>query len=170
MKKFVLISVLIFALSGCSNAKTPSAQDVAAVYKGDFSTSAKVNFGDNEAEMQIEKKPMSISISLDFPAEISGMGIEVFDEHAMITYEGMEQKIMLDSLPEGTPFLLLDKLFDELSDPEEFTLSIEKEEITARGDDFTAVLSPEDFSLIKAEFPEYRTVFTFSGFEFSFAE
>lgn len=158
---------MLFALSACSNAQAPAPQDVAKAYGGDFSTAAKVNFGENEAEMQITKNPMSISILLDFPAEVSGMSIELFDEHAKITYEGMEQNIKTDSLPEGTPFLLIRELFEELADPDDFTLSTENDLLKAQGDDFSAVLSPEDFSLISAEFPEYRTSFAFSGFEFS---
>lgn len=170
MKKLFLILVLILSLCGCSNSAAPSPQKVAKAYQNDFTASAKVVFGENEAEMQIEKKPMSISIMLNFPAEISGMGIELFDEHAKISYEGLEQNIKTDSLPEGTPFLLLKELFEELSDPEDFVLSMENKGITAKGDDFFAVLSEEDFSLISAEFPEYRTKFVFSNFEFSVPE
>jgi hypothetical protein len=94
------------------------------------------------------------------------MGIEISDEHAKIGYKGMEQEIEKDSLPEGTPFLLLEELFEELSDPEEFTLSTENENIVADFGDFSAVLSSEDFSLISAEFPFFETKFTFSNFEF----
>ncbi|MBR2041664.1 MAG: hypothetical protein IJ945_04760 [Oscillospiraceae bacterium] len=167
MKKIILITVLILSLCGCSKNALPSAQEVAKAYQGDFSAAAKVEFRDGEAEMEIAKNPMSISISLSFPAEISGMGIEIFDEHAKITYEGMEQEIRKENLPEGTPFLLAEELFEELSDPEDFTLSTENGNITASGDDFSAVLSAEDFSVISAVFPEYGVSFAFSDFEFS---
>ena len=170
MKKLALILVFVLLLFGCSNNTPPSAEEVAKAYAGDFSTAAKVVFDGNEAEMKIEKKPMSISILLSFPAEISGMGIELFDEHAKITYEGMEQDIKTDNLPEGTPFLLVAELFEEFSDPEDFVLSTENGNIIAKGDDFSAVLSPEDFSLISAEFPEFKTNFAFSDFAFSSAE
>ena len=172
MKKlfFVFVLILSLLLNGCSNSALPSAEDVANAYKNDFSAAAKVSFDDNEAEMKIEKNPMSISISLVFPAEISGMGIVLSDEHAKINYEGMEQTIKTESLPEGTPFLLLAELFEELSDPEDFVLSTENSNIVAKGDDFSAVLSPEDFSLISAEFPEYKTRFAFSDFNFSASE
>ena len=170
MKKLALILVFVLLLFGCSNNALPSAEEVAKAYAGDFSTAAKVVFDGNEAEMKIEKNPMSISILLSFPAEISGMGIELFDEHAKITYEGMEQDIKTDNLPEGTPFLLAAELFEELSDPEDFVLSTENGNIIAKGDDFSAVLSPEDFSLTSAEFPEFKTDFAFSDFAFSSAE
>ncbi|MBR5872016.1 MAG: hypothetical protein IKZ06_00010, partial [Oscillospiraceae bacterium] len=99
-----------------------------------------------------------------------GMGIEIFDEHAKISYNGMEQEIKKDSLPEGTPFLLLEELFEELSDPEDFVLSTENEKLFAKGEDFSAVLSKEDFSLVSAEFPAFGTKFTFSDFKFEAAE
>jgi hypothetical protein len=109
---------------------------------------------------------MSISIFLNNPSELSGMGIEIYDEHAKIIYNGMEQEIRKNSLPEGTPFLLLEELFEDLSDPEDFVLSTENENIVADFGDFSAVLSSEDFSLISAEFPFFETKFTFSNFEF----
>ena len=172
MKKriFVFVLILSLILSGCSNSVLPSAEDVTNAYKNDFSAAAKVSFDDNEAEMKITKKPMSISISLVFPAEISGMEIVLSDEHAKINYEGMEQTVRIDSLPEGTPFLLLAELFEELSDPEDFVLSTENGNIIAKGDDFSAVLSSENFSIVSAEFPEYRTSFAFSDFNFSASE
>lgn len=172
MKKLLFITMLIFSIvfSGCSNSVLPSAEEVSKAYANDFSAAAKVTFDGNEAEMQIAKNPMSISISLVFPAEISGMGIELSDEHAKITYEGMEQTIKTDSLPEGTPFLLAAELFGELSEPENFTLSTENGNLLAEGECFSAVLSPEDFSLISADFPEYKTSFAFPDFAFSPAE
>ena len=170
MKKLVLVMVLFFAFSGCSSETNATPEDVAKAYKRDFSAAAKTVFKDMDTEMDIAKNGMSINIVLDSPKEVSGMGIEIFDEHAKISYEGMEQEIKTDSLPEGTPFLLLKDLFDELSDPEDFTLSTENEKLVAKGEDFSAVLSPEDFSLISAEFPFYETKFTFSNFAFAAAE
>ena len=134
------------------------------------SASVKAAFGENEAEITVLKNGMSISFSVYSPNELSGMGIEIFDEHAKISYNGMEQEIKKDSLPEGTPFLLLEELFDGLSDPEDFILSTENENLLADFGDFSAVLSAEDFSLISANFPAFETKFTFSDFEFLPAE
>ena len=66
--------------------------------------------------------------------------------------------------------MLLEELFEELSDPEDFALSTENENIVADFEEFSAVLSSEDFSLISAEFPFFETKFTFSNFEFKPAE
>lgn len=170
MRKIILPFVFLFLFSGCSNSVSVTPQEVAEKYKQDFSSSVIAVFGDNRAEMKASKNGMSISISVNSPAELSGMGIEIFDEHAKIIYEGMEQEIKKDSLPEGTPFLLLEELFDELSDPDEFTLSTENENIIAKGEGFSAVLAPEDFSLISAKFPLFETEFTFSDFVFKSAE
>ncbi|MBQ5329426.1 MAG: membrane lipoprotein lipid attachment site-containing protein [Oscillospiraceae bacterium] len=170
MKKIILLLVIIFVLCGCSKSVSVTPQEVAEKYKQNFSSSVIAVFGDNRAEMEASKNGMSISVSVNFPAELSGMGIEIFDEHAKIIYEGMEQEIKKDSLPEGTPFLLLEELFDELSDPDEFTLSTENENIIAKGEGFSAVLSPEDFSLVSAKFPLFETEFTFSDFVFKSAE
>ena len=159
--------MLIFAFSGCSNSLSVSPEEVAKVYENDFSVSVKANFGGNESEMSVLKNGMSISFSVNSPNELSGMGIEIFDEHAKISYNGMEQEINKGSLPEGTPFLLLEELFEELSNPEDFVLSTENGNLIAKSEDFSAALSVEDFSLISAEFPLFETKFTFSNFEFS---
>ena len=117
MRKIIFVFAFIFLISGCSNVSNVTPGEVAGVYNGDFTAEARAVFGDNEAEMLITKNGMSISISVTSPAELEGMGIEISDEHAKISYEGMGQEIKTDSLPEGTLFLLLEKLFDELSDP-----------------------------------------------------
>ena len=170
MRKIILYFALLFLISGCSNQSLPGSEEIAKSFEGDFSSSVKAAFGDSEAEMDILKNGMSISVFVDSPAELSGMGIEISDEHAKVIYNGMEQEIKKDSLPEGTPFLLLEELFDELSDPEEFVLSTGNGNIVAKTEDFSAVLSAEDFSLISAEFPFYKTKFTFSNFRFKAAE
>ena len=167
MRKIIFVFAFFFLLSGCSNVSKVTPQEVAGVYNGDFTAAARVVFGDNEAEITVAKNGMSISIFVTSPAELEGMGIEIFDEHAKISYDGMEQEIKTDSLPEGTPFLLLEKLFDELSDPEDFGLSTENGNLAAKGEDFSAVLSAEDFSVISAKFPLFETEFAFSEFEFS---
>ena len=158
--------MIVFVFCGCSKSVSVTPQEVAEKYKQDFFSSVIAVFGDNRTEMEASKNGMSISVSVNSPAELSGMGIEISDEHAKIGYKGMEQEIEKNSLPEGTPFLLLEELFEELSDPEEFTLSTESENIVADFGDFSAVLSAEDFSLISAEFPFFETKFTFSNFEF----
>ena len=170
MKKIVLSLMILLFVSGCSNSALPDSKEVAKAFERDFSAAAKVTFDDTEAEMDISKNGMSISILLNNPSELSGMGIEIYDEHAKIIYNGMEQEIRKNSLPEGTPFLLLEELFEDLSDPEDFVLSTENENIVAKTEDFSAVLSGEDFSLISAEFPLEKTKFVFSNFEFKVAE
>ena len=170
MKKIIFSMMIVFVFCGCSKSVSVTPQEVAEKYKQDFSSSVIAVFGDNRAEMEASKNGMSISVSVNSPAELSGMGIEIFDEHAKIIYEGMEQEIKKDSLPEGTPFLLLEELFDELSEPDEFTLSTENENIIAKGEGFSAVLSPENFSLVSAKFPLFETEFTFSDFVFKSAE
>ena len=170
MKKIILAAVLILSLCGCSKAVSAVPADVAETYKKDFSGKVLAVFGENEAEMSITKNGMSISFIANSPAELEGMGIEISDEHAKVSYQGMEQEIRKDSLPEGTPFLLLEELFDELSEPDEFNLSTEEGNIVAENSDFRAVLSAEDFSPISAEFPEYNTKFTFSEWVFGAAE
>ena len=170
MRKIILSFVFLFLFSGCSISVSVTPQEVAKRYEQDFSSSVIAVFGDNRAEMEASKNGMSISISVNSPAELSGMGIEIFDEHAKITYNGMEEEIKKDSLPEGTPFLLLEELFDELSEPDEFTLSTENENIIAKGEGFSAVLSPQNFSLVSAKFPLFDTEFTFSDFVFKSAE
>ena len=166
MKKLIMLAALLLVLSGCSNPVPVTPKEVSETYKQDFSAASKIVFGDNAAEFAVSKNGMSISILLDSPPELSGMGIEISDEHAKISYNGMEQEIEKDSLPERTPFLLLEELFEELSDPADFALSTENENIIANSEDFSAVLSAEDFSLISAEFPFFETKFTFSNFEF----
>ena len=166
MKKIILSFALLAMFSGCSNSFSVTPQEVAKEYEKVFFASVLVDFGKNRTEMEMLKNSMSISISVDSPAELSGMGIEISDEHAKISYNGMEQEIEKDSLPERTPFLLLEELFEELSDPEDFVLSTENGNLIAKGEDFSAVLSSEDFSVISAEFPFYETKFTFSNFEF----
>lgn len=170
MKKLIVLMALVFVLSGCSNSLSASPEEIAKAYENDFSVSVKANFGENESEMSVFKNGMSISFLANSPNELSGMGIEIFDEHAKISYNGMEQEINKDSLPEGAPFLLLEELFEELSNPEDFVLSTENGNLIAKSEDFSAALSAEDFSLISAEFPLFETKFTFSNFEFSPAE
>ena len=166
MRRLFFVIVLILSLCGCSKAVSVAPQEVADAFQRDFSAKATAVFGESKTEMSITKNGMSISILLDSPAELAGMGIELDDEHAKITYHGMEQEIKTDSLPGGTPFLLLEDLFDALADADDFSLSTEEEKITAENDDFTAVLSEEDFSLISAAFKEYATEFSFSEWSF----
>ena len=170
MRKIALIFMLLFYLSGCSNVALPSAEDVAKTYSQDFSANVIGTFGKNKTEIEVLKNGMSISFLLDFPKELSGMEVVLSDEHARVIFEGMEQEINTENLPEGTPFLLLEELFEELSDPEDFVLSTENENLVANSDDFTAVLSAEDYSLISAEFSQYATKFTFSDFAFGNAK
>ena len=156
MKKFIVLAAIVLMFSGCSNSWKVTPQDVANAYGKDFPASVKAVFGERETEMSVSKNGMSISITVNSPAELSGMGIEISDEHAKIGYKGMEQEIEKNSLPEGTPFLLLEELFEELSDPEEFTLSTENENIVADFGDFSAVLfrsSARNFRFLKRNSP-----------------
>ena len=98
------------------------------------------------------------------------MGIEIFDEHAKIIYEGMEQEIKKDNLPDGAVFLLLEELFEDLEDGEDLVLSMEDGKVNVNEEDFSAVLSEEDLSLISADFPKYKTSFEFSEFAFAPSE
>lgn len=166
MKRLFLIFALIFSLCGCSSSVSADPKEVAEAFQGDFSAKAEAVFGGNKTGMSISKNGMSISILLDYPAELAGMGIELSDEHAVVTYQGMEQEIDTDSLPEGTPFLLLRKLFEELGSAGEFNLSTDGGNVIAEGDDFTAVLSVDDFSLTSASFEDYATEFSFSEWVF----
>ncbi len=170
MRKFILMLAFLLLFSGCSNPLPVTPQEIAKIYEQDFLASVLVNFGENEAELDVSKNGMSISIFVNYPEELSGMGIEIGDEHAKISYNGMEQEIRKDSLPEGTPFLLLEELFEEISDPEDFVLSTENGKIAVKGESFSAVLSEEDYSLISAEFPFFDIKFTFSNFEFAPSE
>lgn len=170
MKKFILLFLALLLISGCSNSVSAAPQDIAERYKQDFSASVFAVFGESKAEFDILKNGTSIRISATSPEELSGMGIEIGDEHAKISYNGMEQEIKKDSLPEGTPFLLLEELFGELSDAEDLTLSTENGNLAVKGEDFSAVLSVEDFELVEAKFPVFETEFTFSNFEFKPAE
>lgn len=167
MKKIILALALCLLFSGCSENGLPPPEEVSEAFEGGFSASVLMVSGENRVEAELLKNSMSISLSVVSPKELSGMGIEISDEHARITYEGMEQAIKTESLPEGTPFLLLEELFEELSDPEEFTLGREGDYISARGEDFSAILSLDDFSLISAKFPLYNAEFTFSEWVFS---
>ena len=170
MKKLIILTAIVLMFSGCSNPVQATPAEVAKAFEQDFSAASKIVFGDNKTEFDVLKNGMSISIIVNSPAELAGMGIEISDEHAKIGYKGMEQEIEKGSLPEGTPFLLLEELFEELSDPEEFTLSTENENLVADFGDSSAVLSAENFSVISAEFPLFETKFTFSNFEFKPAE
>ncbi len=167
MKKIISVLIILCMLCSCSNGVSVSSAQVAKAYQNGFTANVTAVFGENKTEMSITKNPMSISILLNYPAELAGMGIELFDEHAVITYQGMTQEINTDNLPDGTPFLLLEELFDELSDPEEFALSTEVDNLSAKNDDFTAVLDGENFALISAKFSGYATEFTFTEFEFT---
>ena len=170
MKKLVFVFAFLILFSGCSKTNSVTSSEVAEVYKNGFSASVLAEFGENKAEIKAAKNGMSISLTLVSPAELSGMELEITDEHVKVIYEGMEQTLKKDTLPKGTPFLLLEELFEELSDPEDFTLSTENEKLFAKGEGFSAVLNKEDFSLISAEFLAFGTKFTFSDFKFEATE
>ncbi len=165
MKKIIFLVAVLLMFSGCSNAGTPSAAEVSEKYRKDFSANVSAVYGKENAKGKITKNGMSISILLNEPEELKGMSITVFDEHADISYEGMTQRIETDDLPDGAPFLLLEKLFDELSDPDEFTLSTAKDGFAVNGDDFTAAVD-DDLVLQNAVFPRYDTEFVFDGWDF----
>ena len=166
MKKIIFSVVALLMLSGCSVSALPKTADISEVYKKDFSALVTVEYGEETAKMEITKNGMSISFLLREPEELSGMSMVLFDEHAKVTYEGMTQDIDADKLPDSAPFLLLEELFDELSEPDEFVLSAENGEIIVQGDDFIATLYTEDFSLKNAVFPRFDTEFVFERFEF----
>ena len=167
MKKIIFSVVVLLMLSGCSVSALPKTADISEAYKKDFSALVTVEYGEETAKMEITKNGMSISFLLREPEELSGMSMVLFDEHAKVTYEGMTQDIDADKLPDSAPFLLLEELFDELSEPDEFVLSAENGEIIVQGDDFIATLYAEDFSLKNAVFPRFDTEFVFERFEFS---
>ena len=167
MKKIIFSVVVLLMLSGCSISALPKTADISEAYKKDFSALVTVEYGEETAKMEITKNGMSISFLLREPEELSGMSMVLFDEHAKVTYEGMTQDIDADKLPDSAPFLLLEELFDELSEPDEFVLSAENGEIIVQGDDFIATLYTEDFSLKNAVFPRFDTEFVFERFEFS---
>lgn len=169
MKKIILSVVLIFLFCGCSKSLTVTSEEVSKIYEQNFKVSAFAVFGENKTEMEVTKNGMSIGILLKSPKELSGMGIDISDEHANISYDGMEQEISIDELPKGTAFLLLKELFDDLSNPDEFILSTENGNLIARGENFSAVLS-DDLSVINANFLPFETEITFSEWEFSPAE
>lgn len=162
MKRAVFILVLIFLFCGCGKAIKPSANDVAKVYSKDFSAVAEKK----NMVMDISKNGTSISFTAKYPKEVEGLCVLLSDEHAKVEFEGMTQEINTESLPEKAPFLLLDELFESLSNPEDFSLSTENDKIIAANDDFTAVLSEEDYSVITAVFPQYDAEFTFSEWNF----
>ncbi len=170
MKKIIFILVFILSFAGCSNASEATGTDVAVAYANDFSASAKAVFGENEATVEIVKNPMSISFFVKSPKELEGLLVEVFDEHAKISYQGMEQEIKKDNLPDGAVFLLLEELFEDLEDGEDLVLSMEDGKVNVNEEDFSAVLSEEDLSLISADFPKYKTSFEFSEFAFAPSE
>lgn len=167
MKKIIFSIVVLLMLSGCSISALPKTEDISEVYKKDFSALVTVEYGEETAKMEIEKKGMSISFLLREPEELSGMSIALFDEHAKVTYEGMVLDINTDKLPDSAPFLILKELFEELSEPDEFFLSTADGELIAQGDEFIATLSPEDLSLKNAVFPQPAMEFNFEKFEFS---
>lgn len=166
MKKIIFVLAVLLVFSGCSNPAMPSPSEVSEKYKNGFSALATAEYGEDTAETEIIKNGMSISFLLKNPPELSGMSIVLFDEHAEVTYEGMTMDIDTENLPDFAPFLLLAKLFEELSDPEEFALSTASGEIIVQSDDFTAVLSSEDLSLKTAVFPRFDTEFDFEKMEF----
>ena len=167
MKKIIFSVVVLLMLSGCSVSALPKTADISEAYKKDFFAVATASYGEETTKMEITKNGMSISFLLCEPEELSGMSIVIFDEHAKVTYEGMTQDIDADKLPDSAPFLLLEELFDDLSNPDEFVLSTAEGEIIAQGDDFAATFSLEDYSLKNAVFPRFNTEFVFERFEFS---
>ena len=167
MKKIIFSVVVLLMLSGCSVSALPKTADISEAYKKDFFAVATASYGEEPTNMEITKNGMNISFLLCEPEELSGMSIVIFEEHAKVTYEGMPQDIDADKLPDSAPFLLLEELFDELSEPDEFVLSAENGEIIVQGDDFIATLYTEDFSLKNAVFPRFDTEFVFERFEFS---
>ena len=167
MKKIIFSIVVLLMLSGCSDSVLPKTADVSEVYKKDFSALVTVEYGEETAKMEIEKKGMSISFLLREPEELSGMSMALFDEHAKVTYEGMVLDINTDKLPDSAPFLILKELFEELSEPDEFFLSTADGGIIVQGNDFIATLYTEDFSLKNAVFPQFDTEFDFEKFIFS---
>ena len=166
MKKIIIAAIISALLCGCSNTPSVTNQDIAKAFEKDFSAKVTAAFGENETKMSISKNGTSISFFINSPKELSGMELELFDEHAVVRYEGMEQKINTGSLPKGAPFLLLEELFDSLADAEDFTLSTDGEILVAAGEGFSATLSAEDFSVINAEFTGFATVFDFSEWAF----
>ena len=166
MRRIIAFIALVFVLAGCSKAFEPKPKDVAAVYKNDFSVKAKATYGENETDFKITKNGMSISFVVESPKELSGLSIALSDEHAKVDFEGMELLLETENLPEKAPFFLVEELFENLSDEEDFTLSTDKNSVLAKGENFSAILSPEDFLLESAAFSEYKTEFSFSEWEF----
>ena len=162
MKKAVLFLVLILSLSGCDKNFVPGKDDIARVYSGDFFALAETE----NTGIEISKNGMSISFIAKYPEEIEGLSVVLFDEHAKVEFEGMTQEIKSENLPQKAPFLLIDELLDSLSDPEDFSLSTENGKIIASGEDFSAVLSEEDFSVVTVVFPRYDEKIIFSEWIF----
>lgn len=169
MRKLIFVLSVILIFVGCSKAPAEP-QDVSKAYQADFSAAVNAECGEENFKIKIQKNGTSISFYVEEPENLAGLSISLDGEHASVSYKDIQTEFDVKNLPEKAPFLLLLKLFDELSSPEEFVLSTAGDELFAQGKDFAAVLSSEDFSLINAVFPEYETEFEFFDFKFSFDE
>lgn len=166
MKKLLLFLIFVFVFSGCSKADIPEPQEVEKAFEKDFFASVTAGYGGGKTKMEINKNGMSISVDVLSPSDLKGLFVEISGEHAKVKYENIEQTIETEELPEEAPFLLLEELFDDLSDSEDFVLSNENGRLFAKNPDFTVELSADDYSVISAVFPEYEVRFDFSKFVF----
>ncbi|MBQ3561294.1 MAG: hypothetical protein IJP05_02775 [Oscillospiraceae bacterium] len=168
MRKILFAFVLIMVFTGCSKA-VPQPQSIAEVYKKDFCTQVSAVCAEESYKMEMSKNGISISFVVTKPEELAGLSIELCGEHAKITFKEMQAEIDTGNLLEKAPFLLLQKLFKELSSADGFVLSTDGDELLAQGKDFFAVLSKEKLTPENAAFSEYETEFEFSDFKFSSA-
>ena len=163
MKKIAVLSFALLFLFGCSSSFVPSAKTVSEAYNSDFSADVTALADDFDAKIKVSKNGKSISFVVIYPEDIAGMSIALFDEHALISYEGMEQKIKKENLPEKAVFLLLEDFFEDMSDPEEIVLTAEGDKLLVTSDDFFGELDKENFSPKEITFPQYNAKFLFSA-------
>lgn len=166
MRKIIIFMAVLLIFCGCSKNEKVRADEISKAFKNGFSARVTVLCGEDEIEMTLLKNGTSISFFAEKPAELKGLSIVLFDEHAKVNFEGMELSLQTEKLPEKAPFLLLEKLFKNLENPAEENPSTDENSVLINEKDFFARLSKKDFSAESAIFPEYKTEFSFSEWEF----
>ena len=166
LKNFAAIFAALIVLTSCSAVEKVSPQEISSVFGKDFSAKGVLCFDGIECEAELKSSEGKMRLSVEKTENISDFYAETDGKTIKLGYGELSADFIYSELPEKMPLKLFYSAFAELSEPDKISLSFSEGEITAFGENFSAVLSSEDFSLIRMDFPKYGVKFFAEEFAF----
>lgn len=167
MKRILAVFFCILFFSSCSSVKPMSTADVAARYEAFVSASVTVKTAEDVFRMNVSKNGLSITFSVEEPAELCGLSITKAEDEVTAKFEGMTVAFPVEKLPSAAPFLLFCEALETLQTPNVFSVKSQRNGVSVTAKRFSAELDPETAALQTLDFPAEQARFSFEKVVFS---